>query len=78
MTDHASVSFWLETAGDDLAPRPPLDGTTDAVLHPFSGDGSRYMEYVTDHGHFDDFPFDVWTDAVRSNYPAMAGALPTS
>ena len=28
--DHASVSFWLETAGDDLAPRPPLDGSTDA------------------------------------------------
>ena len=28
--DHASASFWLETAGDDLAPRPPLDGSTDA------------------------------------------------
>jgi glycine/D-amino acid oxidase-like deaminating enzyme len=27
---HASVSFWLETAGDDLSPRPPIDGTTDA------------------------------------------------
>ena len=30
MDDHASASFWLETAGDDLAPRPPLDGSTDA------------------------------------------------
>lgn len=30
MNDPASVSFWLETAGDDLAPRPPIDGTTDA------------------------------------------------
>ena len=28
--DHASASFWLETSGDDLAPRPPLDGSTDA------------------------------------------------
>jgi glycine/D-amino acid oxidase-like deaminating enzyme len=28
--DHASVSYWLETAGDDLAPRPPLDGSVDA------------------------------------------------
>lgn len=27
---HASVSYWLESAGDDLAPRPPLDGSTDA------------------------------------------------
>ncbi len=30
MNDHASVSFWLETAGDDLSPRPPIDGATDA------------------------------------------------
>ncbi len=28
--DPASVSFWLETSRDDLAPRPPLDGSTDA------------------------------------------------
>ncbi len=28
--DYASVSFWLETAGDDLSPRPPVDGSTDA------------------------------------------------
>ena len=28
--DHASASFWLETSGDDLAPRPPLDGSADA------------------------------------------------
>lgn len=27
--DYAAVSFWLETSGDDLAPRAPLDGTTD-------------------------------------------------
>ena len=28
--DHASASFWLETSGDDLDPRPPLDGSADA------------------------------------------------
>ena len=27
--DHASVSFWLETAGDDLTPRPALDGSAE-------------------------------------------------
>ena len=32
MNDPASVSYWLETAGDDLAPRPPIDGTTDADI----------------------------------------------
>ncbi len=30
MTDPASVSYWLETCGDDLAPRPPLDGSVNA------------------------------------------------
>lgn len=29
MTDHAAISFWLETAGDDLTPRPPLDGSAE-------------------------------------------------
>ena len=27
--DH-SVSWWMETCGDDLTPRPPLDGSTTA------------------------------------------------
>jgi glycine/D-amino acid oxidase-like deaminating enzyme len=30
VNDHAAVSFWLETARDDLAPRPDLDGSADA------------------------------------------------
>jgi glycine/D-amino acid oxidase-like deaminating enzyme len=29
MTDYRAVSFWLETCGDDLTPRPPLDGSTE-------------------------------------------------
>jgi glycine/D-amino acid oxidase-like deaminating enzyme len=29
MTDYGAVSFWLETCGDDLTPRPPLDGSID-------------------------------------------------
>ena len=28
--DYRSVSFWLGDAGDDLTPRPALDGSTDA------------------------------------------------
>ncbi len=30
MQDPASVSYWLETSGDDLTRRPALDGTVDA------------------------------------------------
>src|ERR671933_306625 len=28
MKDYKTYSFWLETCGDDLTPRPPLDGWT--------------------------------------------------
>jgi glycine/D-amino acid oxidase-like deaminating enzyme len=27
--DYSSVSYWLESCGDDLTPRPPLDGSVD-------------------------------------------------
>lgn len=30
MTDYSSISYWLETANDDLTPRPSLDGSIDA------------------------------------------------
>lgn len=33
-----------------------FDGVHDALLHPFSGDGSEYMEYIRDHGWFADLP----------------------
>lgn len=29
MRDYARYSYWLETSGDDLMPRPPLDGSVD-------------------------------------------------
>ncbi len=28
MKDYAAYSFWLEHSGDDLTPRPALDGST--------------------------------------------------
>ena len=33
-----------------------FDGRNDALLHPYSGDGSRYMEYVNDRGTYTDLP----------------------
>src|SRR5947209_857519 len=29
MKDYRPYSFWLESCGDDLTPRPPLDGSID-------------------------------------------------
>src|ERR671916_1574944 len=32
MKDYGSYSFWLESSGDDLTPRPPLDGSTEVDI----------------------------------------------
>ena len=49
---------------------PPLDfdGTNDALLHPFSGDGSRYMEYVHDRGVYRDLPLRTMLESFRETY----------
>lgn len=50
-----------------------FDGTTDALLHQFSGDGSRYMEYVNDHGIYADLPLEEILTAYFSTYPTATG-----
>ena len=54
---------------------PPLDfdGRSDALLHAFDGEGRRHMEYVTDHGTYDDVPFDDMLAAFEATYgPAFS------
>jgi transglutaminase-like putative cysteine protease len=52
---------------------PPLefDGSADAVLHPYTGDGSRHMEYVRDRGTYTDLPLDTIVDAFTCAYPGL-------
>lgn len=45
-----------------------FDGEHDALLHAFTGDGTRHMEYLRDRGEFDDLPFDDIMEALRANY----------
>lgn len=35
-----------------------FDGRTDSIFHPFAANGSRHMEYLTDHGCYADVPFE--------------------
>lgn len=49
-----------------------FDGTADALLHPFSGDGSRHMEYIRERGVFTDLPLAEILDAFDAAYPGMA------
>jgi transglutaminase-like putative cysteine protease len=50
---------------------PPLtfDGSADALLHPFTADGSLYMEYIRDRGVYADLPLNLILKAFAAAYP---------
>jgi transglutaminase-like putative cysteine protease len=54
----------------DMMKVEPLefDGVTDSVFQEFTEDGQAHMEYINDHGVFDDVPFDFIVDGVRAAY----------
>lgn len=45
-----------------------FDGTASALLHPFDGEGSRYMEYVRDRGTYADLPLDEVLAGLLEHY----------
>ncbi|MEE4362337.1 MAG: transglutaminase family protein [Desulfotignum sp.] len=46
-----------------------FDGTCDSIFHPFDNLGNRHMEYVKEHGSFDDLPWDLALAAMKKAYP---------
>lgn len=54
---------------------PPLefDGTSDALLQAYNGEGQRHMEYVNDHGLHADLPFETMCAAWAEAYPHLTG-----
>jgi len=46
-----------------------FDGTGDALLHPFTGDGSRHMEYVRERGVYLDLPLERILSEFAATYP---------
>jgi transglutaminase-like putative cysteine protease len=46
-----------------------FDGTQDALLHQFTGDGSRHMEYVRDRGVYADLPLARILAEFAATYP---------
>ncbi|SIQ86347.1 transglutaminase family protein [Aquipseudomonas alcaligenes] len=48
-----------------------FDGGTDSVFHPFNAEGERYMEYLVDHGQFDDLPVELFFAHLRRCYPHL-------
>lgn len=48
-----------------------LDGVNDSVFHEFDQAGNQHMEYLHEHGHFDDLPFDEIVNAYKQHYPLL-------
>lgn len=83
---HGYVELWLD--GRWVATTPafnrelcahlgvaPLefDGRTDAIFQAYDGT-TRFMEYVDDHGAFDDLPFDKMIAQWTLHYPHIMAA----
>ncbi|MFT7111351.1 MAG: transglutaminase-like putative cysteine protease [Psychrobacter glaciei] len=48
-----------------------FNGKDDSVFHQFNGEGQRAMEYLREHGHFADVPYELIVDAVAAAYPHL-------
>lgn len=48
-----------------------FDGSNHAMLQAFDKKGNRYLELVTEHGSFDEFPYDVCMAALRLHHPRL-------
>ncbi|GAY11906.1 transglutaminase-like domain [Pseudonocardia sp. N23] len=54
-----------------------FDGHGHALMHQYTDDGARYMEYVVDHGPSDDLPLDAILTRFRAVYgEALLGGDP--
>lgn len=67
----ASPAFNSELCARFGVPPLTFDGSADALLHPFTADGSLYMEYIRDHGFYADLPLDRILEAFAAAYPGF-------
>lgn len=67
----ASPAFNAELCARFGVPPLDFDGTHDALLHAFTGDGKRHMEYVSERGTYVDLPLHTLIAAYRDAYPRI-------
>jgi hypothetical protein len=47
------------------------DGVHDSMFHEFDKAHNKFMEYVAQHGVFDDFPREYFVAVMVLNYPHL-------
>ena len=48
------------------------DGESDAVFQEFTKDGKKHMEYLQEHGTFEDVPVEFIFESFKKHYPKLA------
>ena len=48
-----------------------FNGMDDSIFHEYTGEGEKHMEYVNDHGVFDDLPVAFIMDKLEVAYPHL-------
>ena len=51
-----------------------FDGNADSLMHPYNARNQRHMEYIKDHGEFDDLPYERLAEEMRRDYPGLVAA----
>lgn len=55
-----------------------FDGRSDSLYHPFDEQGRRHMEFVHVHGEFDDVPYDMVVDGIKTAHPRLFASSHTT
>lgn len=82
LTPHGMVNVYLNGEWLKMSPAfnnklcdkfnvEPLefDGENSSFLQQYNGEGSLFMEYVDDYGHFEDVPLGFMVDRLKEHYP---------
>jgi len=52
-----------------------FDGINDSFMHEFNNNNEKHMEYLNDHGSFDDLPFEQIINALKEAYPKFCATF---
>jgi transglutaminase-like putative cysteine protease len=48
-----------------------FNGEDDSVFHEFNGEGQKAMDYLREHGEFEDVPYQLITQSIAAAYPHL-------
>lgn len=48
-----------------------FDGTADSIYHPFDLKGRKQMEFLRNHGEFEDLPYELVSNGLRAAHPQL-------